>query len=57
MNTMMEQIDDVSVAGAVEWRCHECNKPVQIREMLHERGKRLLCNECNRKAINGNIGG
>ena len=55
MNTMMEQIDDVSVAGVVEWRCHQCGVRVSTRQMLHERDGRFLCVRC--KDETGNIGG
>lgn len=47
MNTMLEQADNISVAGAVEWRCHQCGARVEKREQLHHRDKRLLCDECD----------
>ena len=46
MNTMLEQADSMSLAGAVEWRCHGCGALLLTREDLQKRDERLLCEVC-----------
>lgn len=47
---MKEQPDKVVIRGEVEWRCHGCGTRVATRQMLQERGVRLLCWICTEEA-------